>query len=230
MSPAAISPKAAHLKALVFDAYGTLYDVASVGALCEQFFPGHGKAITDLWRVKQLEYTWLCSLMGRYMDFWNLTARGLRFACGALGQKLAEDVFRQLMENYLQLAPYPEVPEALARLAKRMPLAILSNGNPEMLLRVTRHNQFSGHFKAVLSVHDLGVFKPAPQVYELAENALELPRHQIGFVSANGWDAAGAKAFGLNVFWINRFHRPPETLDLDPDWEIHSLAEIEPLL
>ena len=124
----------------------------------------------------------------------------------------------------------PEVPETLARLAKKLPLAMLSNGSPEMLLRVTRHNNLSAHFKAVLSVHDLGIFKPSPRVYALAENALEIPRHHVGFVSSNSWDAAGAKAFGFNVFWINRFKRFPETLDLDADWEIHSLAQIEPML
>ncbi|MDH4248707.1 MAG: haloacid dehalogenase type II [Deltaproteobacteria bacterium] len=218
------------IRALVFDAYGTLFDVTSVGALCEKKFPGHGKPLTELWRVKQLEYTWLCSLMGRYQDFWELTARGLRFACGALGLALEENTFRDLMENYLRLAPYPEVPEALERLAHRLPLAILSNGSPEMLLQVTRYNQLTPYFKAVLSVHDLGIFKPAPQVYALAERALDLPRHSIGFVSSNGWDAAGAKAFGLNVFWINRFSRYPETLGLEPDWEIRTLLDIEPKL
>ena len=216
-----------HIKALVFDAYGTLYDVTSVGELCERTFPGHGKALTDLWRVKQLEYTWLCSLMGRYQDFWELTARALRFSCGALGLKLSEDSFRDLMENYLRLSPHAEAPQALAVLSKRLPLAILSNGSPEMLVRVTRHNQFTPYFKAILSVHDLGIFKPAPQVYELAERVLEIPRQNIGFVSSNSWDAAGAKAFGFNVFWINRLHRFPETLDLPPDWEIENLLEIE---
>ena len=225
-----MSEKTRSLKALVFDAYGTLFDVASVGALCETLFPGHGKALTDLWRVKQLEYTWLCSLMQRYQDFWELTARALRFSCGALGLSLQEEAFRQLMENYLRLEPYPEVPQALARLEKKLPLAILSNGTPEMLLRVTRHNQLTSHFKAVLSVHDLSVFKPSPRVYALAEEALQLPRQHIGFVSSNGWDAVGAKAFGLNVFWINRFRRFPETLSPEPDWEIHTLSEIEAML
>ena len=218
------------LQALVFDAYGTLYDVTSVGQLCEKFFPGHGKVITEQWRIKQLEYTWLCSLMQRYSDFWDITARGLRFAVGNQGLELTEEVSRELMENYLQLAAYPEVDGALTRLKARLPLAILSNGSPEMLIQVTRHNRFSEHFQAVMSVHDLGIFKPAPQVYQLAETTLGVPRERIGFVSSNAWDAAGAKSFGFQVFWINRFKRFPETLAQVPDHEIQTLDDIEPRL
>lgn len=218
------------VQALVFDAYGTLYDVASVTALCDQHFPGHGSAISDIWRQKQLEYTWLSSLMGRYQDFWQLTAAGLRFACGARGLELSEEAFRALMENYLQLTPYPEVPAALEALAARVPLAILSNGSPEMLLKVTQHNGFMPHLKAVLSVHELGIFKPAPRVYELAVDKLGVPREQIGFVSSNSWDAVGAKAFGFHVFWINRFERYQEQLGVTPDHEIRTLDEIAPIV
>lgn len=218
------------LQALVFDAYGTLYDVASVTTLCEKHFPGHGPAISDIWRQKQLEYTWLSSLMGRYQDFWQLTAAGLRFACGARGQELGEDAFRELMENYLQLDPYPEVKTALQALAQRVPLAILSNGSPEMLLKVTQHNGFTPYLRHVLSVHELSIFKPSPRVYELAERTLGLPRAAIGFVSSNSWDAVGAKAFGFHVFWINRFQRFQEQLGVMPNHEIHRLDEIAPLL
>ena len=203
------------LQALVFDAYGTLYDVASVTTLCDKHFPGHGAAISDIWRQKQLEYTWLSSLMGRYQDFWQLTAAGLRFACGSLKLEPTEEAFRELMENYLQLTPYPEVPGALQALSQRIPLAILSNGSPEMLLKVTQHNGFTPYLKHVLSVHELSVFKPSPRVYELASNS---------------WDAVGAKAFGFHVFWINRFGRYQEQLGVTPDHEIHRLDEIAPLL
>ncbi len=217
---------ASPIKALVFDAYGTLYDVASVGALCEQHFPGHGKAITEIWRQKQLEYTWLSSLMGRYQDFWQLTAAGLRFACGSLELELGEDAYRELMENYLQLDPYPEVPAALRDLSARIPLAILSNGSPEMLLKVTQHNGFTPHIEHVLSVHELAIFKPAPAVYQLAVERLGVPKEQIGFVSSNSWDAVGAKAFGFHVFWINRFDRYQEQLGVTPNHEIRTLDEI----
>jgi 2-haloacid dehalogenase len=228
--PAAASASSGPLRALVFDAYGTLYDVASVTALAEQHFPGHGKAISDLWRQKQLEYTWLSSLMGRYQDFWQLTSAGLRFACQALGLKLEQEAHRALMESYLSLSPYPEVAGALEALARRLPLAILSNGSPEMLLKVTQHNGFSRHLKAVLSVHELRIFKPAPAVYELAVTRLGVPREQIGFVSSNAWDAIGAKSYGFRVFWINRFGRPAEVLGITPEHEIRTLDEIAPLL
>jgi 2-haloacid dehalogenase len=218
------------IRALVFDAYGTLYDVASVTALCDKHFPGHGSAISDIWRQKQLEYTWLSSLMGRYQDFWQLTAAGLRFACGARGLELGEDAFRELMENYLQLKPYPEVEDALRELSGRMPLAILSNGSPEMLLKVTQHNGLMRYLKQVLSVHELGVFKPSPRVYELAVKKLGVPKEAVGFVSSNSWDAVGAKAYGFHVFWINRFNRFQEQLGVTPDHEIRTLDEIAPLL
>ena len=218
------------LQALVFDAYGTLYDVASVTALCNTHFPGHGGAISDIWRQKQLEYTWLSSLMGRYQDFWQITAAGLRFACGSLKLELSEEAFRALMENYLQLTPYPEVPAALKALSQRMPLAILSNGSPEMLLKVTQHNGFTPYLKQVLSVHDVGIFKPSPRVYELAVTRLGVPKQAIGFVSSNSWDAVGAKAFGFQVFWINRFKRFQEQLGVVPDHIIGTLDEIAPLV
>lgn len=225
-----MSERNPQLQALVFDAYGTLYDVASVTTLCDRHFEGHGRAISDIWRQKQLEYTWLSSLMGRYQDFWQLTAAGLRFACGSLGLTLSEDTFRELMENYLQLAPYAEVPGALRQLSAHMPLAILSNGSPEMLLKVTQHNGFTPYLKDVISVHELRTFKPSPGVYELAVSKLGIPKEAIGFVSSNSWDAVGAKAFGFQVFWINRFDRFQEQLGVSPDHEIRSLDEIAPLI
>ena len=222
-------PKTA-IDALVFDAYGTLYDVASVTAICDSHFPASGAKISEIWRQKQLEYTWLSSLMGRYQDFWQITAAGLRFACGALKLELSEETFRLIMENYLQLDSYPEVPAALEGLAEKMPFAILSNGSPEMLIKVTQHNGFNRFIKEVLSVHELRIFKPAPQVYDLAVRKLGVAKEKIGFVSSNAWDAAGAKAFGFQVFWINRFDRHPEQLDLPPDHEIRTLDQIPPLI
>lgn len=218
------------LSALVFDAYGTLYNVASVTELSDEHFPGHGAEISNVWRQKQLEYTWLLSLMGKYQDFWQVTSMGLRFAVASVGGELSEDTHRALMENYLQLTPYPEVGAALERMQAKIPLAILSNGSPEMLMKVTQHNGFTPHFKAVLSVHELGIFKPAPQVYELAVKALGIPREEIGFVSSNAWDAAGAKAYGFRVFWINRFNRAAETLPFVPDHEIFTLDDLAPFV
>lgn len=222
--------KVPEVQALVFDAYGTLYDVASVTALCDRHFPGHGGAISDIWRQKQLEYTWLSTLMGRYQDFWRITAAGLRFACDTLKLELAEDVFREVMENYLQLDSYPEVPAALKDLSSRLPLAILSNGSPEMLLKVTQHNHFSPYLKEVISVHELSLFKPSPRVYELGVRKLGVAKEHIGFVSSNSWDAVGAKSYGFQVFWINRFNRSQEQLGVIPDHEIRTLDQIAPLI
>lgn len=217
-------------EALVFDAYGTLYDVASVTELAEKNFPGHGSRISEVWRQKQLEYTWLLSLMGKYQDFWQVTSMGLRFAVASVGADLEEDAHRELMENYLQLSAYGEVAGALQAMEAQIPLGILSNGSPEMLMKVTQHNRLSPYFKAVISVHALGIFKPAPQVYELAVTELGIPKEKIGFVSSNAWDAAGAKAFGFQVFWINRFKRAQETLPFAPDHEIFTLDDLLPFV
>jgi 2-haloacid dehalogenase len=216
--------------ALVFDAYGTLYDVRSVAASCERRLPGHGAALTELWRRKQLEYSWLCGLMGRHPGFWSLTEAGLRHACRALGLALAPDAARELMNEYLRLACYPEVPGALARLAERLPLAILSNGTADMLAAVTAHNGLTGRFRHILSADEAGVFKPSPRVYRLAVERLGLPPGRIGFVSSNGWDAAGAKAAGLTVYWINRQGLAPEELGLAPDREIRTLDDLAAIM
>jgi len=214
------------LKAIVFDAYGTIYDVASVLETCEKHFPGHGKAISDLWRVKQLEYTWLRSLMGKYENFYAVTEAGLRHSCKALSLDLGEEAKRALMENYFRLSPYPEVPAALERMAKNNLLAILSNGTPSMLQKVTEHNGLTPHFHSILSVDELKVFKPTPKVYQLAVDRLGVRAEQIGFVSSNFWDAAGAKACGFYVFWINRFRRPQEELGYAPDQEVFTMDQI----
>ncbi len=195
------------LAALLFDAYGTLFDVHSVAARCEQLWPGQGRAVSERWRAKQLEYTWLRSLMGRYQDFERITADGLRHACDALGLPCGEERVAELLAQYRRLAPFPEVANALAQLAgfKR---AILSNGTPAMLAAAVRHAGLEGQLDAVLSVDSVKTYKPDPRVYQSAVDALGIEAGRIGFVSANGWDAAGAKAFGFRVFWINRAGAP----------------------
>ena len=216
--------------ALVYDAYGTIFDVYSVFEKCEKNFPGKGAAISEIWRTKQLEYTWLRSLMGKYQNFWALTEAGLRFACRALELELTDDIRNELMENYLNLATYGEVPESLERLGKKNKQAILSNGSPDMLNRVVENNGLKPFLQAVLSVDELAIFKPSPGVYQLAVDKLGVPAERIGFVSSNCWDAIGAKSFGFTVFWINRFKRPLDELDIVPDHEIQTLDQIESLL
>jgi 2-haloacid dehalogenase len=213
------------LAALVFDAYGTLFDVHSVVERCERHFPGRGAELSQLWRTKQLEYSWLRSLMGCHEDFWHLTRDALAFACRSLGLAGPEGVREDLMAAYLRLETFPEVKSALADLTG-VPLAILSNGAPEMLRAVVEHQRLGGAFTAVISVEEAGIFKPHPSVYALAPRRLGVPKDAIGFVSSNGWDVAGAANFGFQAFWINRGDSPAEDLPGGPVQVLRSLNEL----
>jgi 2-haloacid dehalogenase len=214
------------IAALVFDAYGTLFDVHSVTETCERLFPGKGGSLSQLWRTKQLEYTWQRSLMGRYADFNRVTEDGLCYACGALALRYSQSALDTLMEAYRHLQPFPDAVAALTALKARARLAILSNGTPAMLQAVVASSGLTSTFDAVLSVDAAGIFKPAPRVYQLAVDHLGMRKEEIGFVSSNGWDAAGAKAFGFQVFWINRAALPVEELDVKPDAELKSLDDL----
>jgi 2-haloacid dehalogenase len=219
------------ISALVFDAYGTIFDVHSVTRHAELLFPGKGAALSAAWRAKQLEYTWLRSLMGRYEDFSRVTVAALEWAIESLGLEADDAARRSLLDEYRRLAPFPEVPAALEKLALAKPLAILSNGHPEMLDAVVDHNGLRAKFRGgVLSVHPAKVFKPHPSVYRIAEEALGVSRALMGFVSSNGWDAAGAKSFGFRTFWINRSGAPVERLGVRPDEIVKDLAELATLL
>jgi 2-haloacid dehalogenase len=216
------------LRALVFDAYGTLYDVHSVASLCDELWPGKGTQLSQLWRAKQLEYTWLRSLMGRYEDFTAVTEASLRYACAALALPYDDANRPRLMEAYLNLAPFPEVKDALAKL-RGFRLAILSNGSPAMLRPLVARSGLDSAIPILLSADLLAVYKPAPQVYQLAVDRLGAPPAAIGFVSSNCWDAAGAKSFGFRTFWVNRTGAPLDGLGFQPDNEIRSLAELPAL-
>ena len=218
---------AMEISALVFDAYGTLFDVHSVTRRAEALFPGKGAALSAAWRTKQLEYTWLRTLMGRYEDFSRITASSLEWSLESLGIETDESARRALLEEYRKLATFPEVPEALDRLAAKRPLAILSNGHPEMLNAVVEHNGLASRFRGgVLSVHPAKRFKPEPAVYRIVEEALGVSRTMLGFVSSNGWDAAGAKSFGFKAFWVNRAGAPVERLGVRPDATVANLGEL----
>ncbi|WP_315813615.1 haloacid dehalogenase type II [Bradyrhizobium sp. SZCCHNR2028] len=190
-------------KAVVFDAYGTLYDIQSVAAVTEQAFPGHGDIITQIWRIKQLEYTWLRSLMQRYVDFAVVTRDALSYTLRILGLQADAATRDRIIAKYLDLDPYPDARAALAAM-KDHRLAILSNGSPAMLDSLVKASGFDAPLDAVISVDARKIFKPSPQAYALIEETLGFTPDEVLFVSSNPWDVCGAKAFGLNVAWIER--------------------------
>lgn len=216
------------MKALVFDAYGTLFDPYSVGQACEREFPGQGAALGRMWRAKQLEYTWLRSLMARYEDFWKVTLAALEYACRALSLELSPETKARLMDEYLRLAPYPEAGETLARLKQSgQRLLILSNGTPGMLSAVVENAGLAEVFEQVLSVHAVKIYKPSPAVYQLAATRTRLERAAIGFVSSNCWDICGAASFGFKTFWVNRTGAPADVLGFAPEITLTGLEELE---
>ena len=204
-------------RAVVFDAYGTLFDVYSVGLLDEQLFPGQGQALSLLWRDKQIEYTRLTSMGERYRPFWDLTRAGLRYAALRLGLKLDVAAEAQLMNQYRHLSAFPENHDVLRALkARGVPCAILSNGDPEMLAVAVKSAGLEPLLDHVLSVHAVRRYKTDPAAYALGPQALGVPARQILFVSSNGWDAIGATWHGYTTLWVNRQGLPLEQLDTAP--------------
>jgi 2-haloacid dehalogenase len=194
------------IKGLVFDAYGTLYDVHSVQAKTEELCPGKGDLITQIWRLKQLEYTWLQTALQGYRDFTFLTQASLAFALRAAGTEPTEAVTKPLLDKYLDLDPYPEAKEALAALKRRggLTLAILSNGSTAMLTALVNNSGLDTFLDATISVDGARKFKPHPDCYALVEKTLGLKKDEVLFVSSNSFDVAGAKHFGFKVVWIRR--------------------------
>jgi 2-haloacid dehalogenase len=194
------------IKALVFDAYGTLYDVHSVYAKTEELCPGKGDLITQIWRLKQLEYTWLQTSLQEYRDFTFLTRASLAFALHAVGIEPSESIGELLFDKYLDLDPYPEAKDALGKLQSRggCKLAILSNGSTAMLSALVRNSGLDAFLDATISVDGARKFKPHPDCYALVEKVLGLKTDDVLFVSSNGFDVAGAKHFGFKVAWIRR--------------------------
>jgi len=221
------------IEALVFDAYGTLFDVQSVAATVERLFPGHGAELSQLWRSKQLEYSWLQSLMQspvqRREDFAAVTAYALDYAAEALGLSLAGAARHRVLDSYLDLSAYADAAPTLARLGPR-PRLILSNGTRAMLEPLAAATGVARHLDVILSVDAADTYKPSPRVYQLAVDHLNLLPIRIGFVSANAWDAIGAKAFGFTSFWINRNRAPLDRHGPKPDAVLDSLSELPPLL
>jgi 2-haloacid dehalogenase len=237
------------IKAVVFDAYGTLYDVQSVAEVTEEAFPGYGEIITQIWRIKQLEYSWLRSLMRRYRDFSVVTRESLAYTLRVLGLNYDSGLFDHVMDKYLHLDLYPDALPALSAMKDRK-LAILSNGSPDMLDALVNNSGLDRILDATISIDAKKIFKPSPDAYSLIETTLRVRPAEVLFVSSNPWDACGAKAFGLNVAWIERVTPeamalacvesdavPPLTmfkalrtqmdeLGVEPDYRVRSLSEL----
>ncbi|MFN8122759.1 MAG: haloacid dehalogenase type II [Thermoleophilia bacterium] len=215
---------------ILFDVYGTLLDTASVNRACGVVAPGRGDELAGLWRARQLEYTWLRAGAGRYVNFQAVTEAALRYAVQALGARVAEDQVSALAGAYLALDPFPEVAGALARLrGAGHRCGVLSNGLPEMLLPALRRAGLADLLDPVLSADAVHRYKPHPRVYGLGPAALGRPAAEILFVSANGWDIAGAGWSGYRTFWVNRAGAPAEELDAPPSAEgptLDALAEL----
>ena len=218
------------IKACVFDAYGTLFDVHSAVGKHRHRLGDIADQVSNLWRTKQLEYTWLRSLMGHHADFWQVTQDALDFAFDMHGIN-NPDLHRDLMEAYLKLDCYPEVPEALSILKSRgFRLAILSNGTPAMLEAAVKNSGIDELIEKNFSVEDVGIFKPDFRVYQIAVDGMKVRSEEIVFQSSNAWDASGASAFGFKVAWVNRFGQSKERLPGKPDVEIKNLIELPDLI
>ncbi len=215
------------IQAIIFDAYGTLFDVYSIGAQAERLFPGKGAAVAELWRDKQIEYTRLRTLSNTYKPFWEITQDALVFCSRKLGLPLTLDAQTQLMGQYAKLQAFPENLAVLQALkADGLKLAILSNGNPEMLDAAVRAAGMDGLFTQVLSVHSVQKFKTAPEAYQLGPDMLGVAARDTLFVSSNGWDVCGAAWFGFRTFWVNRSAAPMEELGVTPNGEGRSLDDL----
>jgi len=215
-----------NIGACVFDAYGTLFDVHSAVGKYRDSLGDAADAVSLTWRTKQLEYSWLRSLMGRHVDFWQITGDGLDYAFDMHGIDNA-GLRDQLMNAYLKLEPYPEVVETLSQLkAGGMRLGVLSNGSRDMLDAAVNNAGLGKLLDANLSVDDVGIFKPDPRVYQFAVDTLGVDAPAISFQSSNAWDVAGAASFGFRVAWINRFGQKRERLSHGPDAELSTLSEL----
>jgi 2-haloacid dehalogenase len=241
------------IKAVVFDAYGTLYDIQSVASVTEEAFPGYGEIITQVWRIKQLEYTWLRSLMRRYEDFSVVTRDSLTYTLKILGLQYDSAAFERVMDKYLHLDLYPDALSTLAAMQGRK-LAILSNGSTGMLDALVANSGLDHVLDATISIDSQKIFKPSPEAYGLIEARLGVLPAEVLFISSNPWDACGAKAFGLNVAWIERvtpeamallcvrndliapltmfkaIRTQMDELGLEPDYRIHALAQLPQLV
>lgn len=221
-------------KLIAFDAYGTLFDVYSVGALANELFPGRGQELSLMWRDRQIEYTRLVSMSDPnpkgsqyYLPFWELTMRSLRYVCKRMGLELTPQGEKRLMKQYARLTSFEDSLSVLKKIKERgIATAILSNGSREMLSTVVESNGLKPYLDKVVTVEDIRLFKTAPQAYELLLTTFPIKKEEVLFVSSNAWDALAARWFGYDVFWVNRLNHPFEEIGEKPNFEGKSLSEV----
>ncbi len=225
-------------KLIAFDAYGTLFDVYSVGQLAEELFPCHGQALALMWRDRQIEYTRLVTMSDPnpngskyYLPFWDITIRALRYVCKRMDLELKPEFEKRLMDQYARLAGFEDSLKVLKSIKERgIATAILSNGSREMLSTVVQSNGLTPYLDKVVTIEDVRLFKTAPQAYELLLKGFAVQKNEILFVSSNAWDALAAKWFGFDVFWINRQGHPYEEIGERPNYEGNSLSKVLEIL
>jgi len=221
-------------KLVAFDAYGTLFDVYSMGQLAQELFPGHGQAMTLMWRDRQIEYTRLVTMSDpsssgskHYLPFWELTIRSLRYVCKRMELNLTPEYEKRLMDQYAKLTAFEDSVTVVKTIKEKgFFTAILSNGSREMLATVVQSNGLKPYLDQVVTVEDVRLFKIAPQAYELLLKAFPVKKEEILFVSSNAWDALGAKWYGFDVFWVNRLGHPFEEIGEKPNYEGNSLSKV----
>ena len=221
-------------KLIAFDAYGTLFDVYSMGLLAEELFPGNGSALALMWRDRQIEYTRLVTMSDPspggskyYLPFWDLTIRSLHYVCKRMDLELSSVNEKRLMDQYAKLTGFPDSLNVLKTIKERgIATGILSNGSREMLATVVQSNGLEPYLDKVVTIEEVRLFKTAPQAYELLLKAFPVQKHEVLFVSSNAWDALAAKWFGFDVFWVNRLGHPFEEIGEKPTYEGKSLTEV----
>ena len=221
-------------KLIAFDAYGTLFDVYSMGELAEKLFPGHGQALSLMWRDRQIEYTRLVTMSDpnpggskHYLPFWELTIRSLRYVCKRMRLNLSGANEKQLMDQYAKLTSFEDSLTVLREIKNRgISTAILSNGSREMLATVVESNDLKSYLDQIVTIEDVRLFKTAPQAYELLLKAFPVKKEEVLFVSSNAWDALAAKWYGYDVFWVNRLGHPFEEIGEQPNYQGDSLSKV----
>jgi 2-haloacid dehalogenase len=218
-----------NIKAIIFDAYGTLFDVNSAAEKCKDKIGDKWEAFANYWRTTQLEYTWLRSLMKRHKDFWQVTEDSLDKSMKVFN--IDNSMRNELLDLYKILSPYPEVPEVLKFLKeKKYKLSILSNGTPSLLNELVRSNDLENLFDNIFSIEEVGVYKPDSKVYDLPIKKYKIQNNEVAFLSANTWDVSGGGNYGFNSIWVNRNNNVFDNLDYKPEHQIKNLKELADLI